>query len=437
MATLNHFLQEKLTPAANKFGNNIVLSAITRGVMASLPLTLGTFLIAIVANFPIKAWTDWLTSIGLSTHLNAVVGATTDMLAIYFAFTVAYNYAKLKGSDELIAGVLSLASFIILIPQQIKGADGNFIAAIEKDYLGSGGIFVAMLTAVCISALYCFLDKKGLVIKLPDSVPEMVSKSLGPVFISMIIFIVVLLVRIGFAYTSFKTIFAFINTMIGNPIMHLGSSTFALLIFFTISNILLWCGIHPASLQGIYMPVAMGAIAGNVAAFQQGKALPYLPFMVLFFNYVGAGGNGNTLGLAINMAVLAKSDRYKSLGRIALVPNIFNVNEPLIFGTPIVFNPYFFVPMALSSMITGVVGILFIKMGAYTAFNPLVQLPWTTPPAATAFITAGLTAALGVLCAIITSVILYYPFFKIADKQAVKEEQEKIKENKKGEKNND
>ena len=154
MSKFNDFLQEKITPAANKFGNNIILSAITRGVMASLPLTLGTFLIAIVANFPVKAWTNWLAAIGLNTHLNAVVGATTDMLALYFAFTIAYNYAKLKGSDELVAGVLSLASFLILMPQQIKGADGNFIAALEKTYLGSSGIFVAMLTAVLIAALY-------------------------------------------------------------------------------------------------------------------------------------------------------------------------------------------------------------------------------------------------------------------------------------------
>ncbi|GMQ62103.1 PTS sugar transporter subunit IIC [Vallitalea maricola] len=425
MAKFNDFLQEKITPAMNKFGNNIVLSAITRGVMASLPLTLGTFLIAIVANFPVKAWTNWLAAIGLDTHLNAVVGATTDMLALFFAFTIAYNYAKLKESDELIAGVLSLASFIIVMPQQINGADGNLIAALEKTYLGSSGIFVAMLTAVLVGALYSFLDKKGLVIKLPDSVPEMVSKSLGPVFIAMIIFVVVLFVRIGFAYTSFNTIFEFINTVVGKPVMHLGSSTIALLIFFTIANILWWCGIHPASLQGVYMPVAMGAIAANVAAFQQGDPLPYTAFMVLFFTYVGVGGNGNTLGLAINMAIFSKSERYKVLGRISLVPNIFNINEPLIFGTPMIFNPFFFVPMALSSIVTGLVGLVFVKIGAYNSFNPLILLPWTTPPAVTAVITAGFLAAVGVICAIFASVLLYFPFFKMADKQALKEEQEK------------
>lgn len=421
---MNTFLEQKVTPFVNKFGNSTVLTALTRGFMSSLPLTLGTFLIAIVANFPIEAWTKWLAETGLSTHLNAVIGATTNLLGVYFAFTIGYFYAKIKGSDEMVAGVLSLASFLILIPQQIIGQDGNPISAFETSYLGSNGIFVAMITAITISALYTFLHKKGLVIKLPDSVPDMVTKSLSPVFIAMIIFVLVLLVRIGFANTSFETIFAFINTIVAMPLMNLGSSPVALLIFFTVANILWWCGIHPASLSGVYMPVVGGAIAGNIAAFQQGEPLPFLIFMVLFFTYVGVGGNGNTLGLAINMALFAKSERYKALGRVGIVPNIFNINEPLVFGIPIIFNPFFFVPMALSSIVTGLVGLLFIKLGAYSSFNPLVQLPWTTPPAITAMVTAGILAAVGVCCAIFASVLLYYPFFKMADKQALMDEKE-------------
>ncbi|MGG7621265.1 PTS sugar transporter subunit IIC [Bacillus coreaensis] len=420
---MNTFLEQKVTPFVNKFGNSTVLTALTRGFMASLPLTLGTFLIAIVANFPVEAWTKWLAETGLSIHLNAVIGATTDLLGIYFAFMIAYYYAKIKGSDEVVSGVLSLASFLILIPQQIEGTDGNLIAAMEKTYLGSGGIFVAMVTAISVAALYTFLHKKGLIIRLPDSVPDMVSKSLSPVFIAMIIFVLALLVRIGFAYTSFETIFAFINTVIAKPLMNLGSSPAALLIFFTVSNILWWCGIHPASLQGVYLPVVGGAIAGNIAAFQQGEPLPYLAFMVLFFTYVGVGGNGNTLGLAINMTLFAKSERFKALGRVGIVPNIFNINEPLIFGIPIIFNPFFFIPMALSSIVTGLVGLLFIKIGAYSSLNPLVQLPWTTPPAITAVVTAGVLAAVGVCCAILATVLLYFPFFRMADKQALKEEQ--------------
>lgn len=430
MYKVNEFLEEKITPYVNKLGNNNVLNAITRGFMASLPLTLGTFLIAIVANLPIKAWTNWLAETGLSVHLNSVIGATTDMLAIYFAFTIAYNYAKIKNSDGVIAGMLSLASFIILMPQQIQVGDGNLLSALDKSYLGSEGIFVAMVTAILISALYSLLDRKGFGVKLPDTVPEMVSKSLAPTFIAMIIFVVVFFVRIGFAYTSFETVFKFINTIIGQPVMYLGSSIPALIIFFTISNILWWCGIHPASLSGVYTPVAMGVIGANVAAFQQGQPLPYTAFMVLFFTYVGVGGNGNTLGLAINMVLFGKSDRYKTLGKLALVPNIFNINEPLIFGTPIILNPFFFIPMAVSSIVTAGIGLIFINiLGAYKSFNPLVQLPWTTPPVITAVASTGLIAAIGVCCAILASVLLYYPFFKMADKKALKEEQESKEDN--------
>ncbi len=432
MIKFENFSQEKIGMYISKFANNIILNSITRGVMASLPLTLGTFLIAIIVNFPIQSWLNWLSITGIDIHLNAVIGATTNMLALYFSFTIAYNYAKLKGADELVAGILSLASFIILIPQQINLKDGTILLAIEKDYLGSNGIFVSMLIAIIVGYLFTLLNKKGLIIKLPESVPEMVTRSLSPVFIAMIIFIVALFLRLIFAYTSFNNIFNFVNEIIGIPIMNLGSSIPAILIFFVIANLLWWCGIHPASLQGIYMPVAMSVIASNISAFQQGQALPYIGFMVLFFTYVGVGGNGNTLGLVINMVLFAKSERYKSLGRVTLIPNIFNINEPVIFGTPIIFNPYFFIPMVLSPVVTGLVGLLFVSLGAYNSFNPLIQMPWTTPPIIIAFVTSGLFAVLGVCCAIISSVILYFPFFKMADKQALLEEKQlNLVENKK------
>lgn len=423
MSNFSNVIQQKLVPFMGKVSSNKVIMSLTAGMMAIMPLTLGTFLIAIASNFPIAAWTNWLAATGLSTHMSAVIGATTELTGLYIVFSVAYNYAKLKESDGMTAGILSLASFIILMPQKVKFPDGTAVDALAKTYLGSGGIFVSMIVAILVTSLYCYLDKKGLVLKLPDSVPEMVSKSLGPTFIAMIIFVVVFLVRVGLDYTSYKTIFDFISTLIGKPIMSFGTSPWSLIGVFTLTSIF-WCfGIHPASIMSVYVPVVTAAAIGNITAYQSGAELPYLAFGAMFL-FLAIGGTGSTLGLAIDMVLFSKSERFKALGKLAIVPGLFNISEPLVFGTPIIFNPIFFIPMALSNIVTGSICLLFVKLGAFKSFNPAVGLPWTMPAPIQALLQTGIMAALGVCCAILAVTVLYFPFFKLADKQALKEEQQ-------------
>jgi PTS system cellobiose-specific IIC component len=422
MSNFQATIEQKVVPVMSKISSNHVIMSITAGMMATMPLTLGTSIVAIIANFPITAWTNWLATTGINVHTSAVIGGTTELLGLFLAFIIAYNYGKLKGSNPMTAGVLSLGSFLILMPQKYKLPDGKMINVLQKTYLGSSGIFVAMFTAILVAALYSYLDKKGFVIKLPESVPEMVSKSLGPTFIAMIMFMVILFVRIGFGYTSYGNIFDFINSTIAKPIMYIGTSTVALIVIYSLGN-LFWCfGIHPSSLLSVLTPVFMTAITTNIADFQGGKSLTYLAFMIVYF-FVMLGGTGSTLGLAIDMVLFSKSERYKSLGKLAIIPNIFNINEPLIFGTPIIFNPIFMLPMTLAPVILGSIGLFLVKLGVYNTFNPTIKMPWTMPAPITHLLNTGVLASLGVCFAIVISALLYYPFFKYADKQALKEEQ--------------
>ncbi|WP_160689670.1 PTS transporter subunit EIIC [Clostridium sp. C2-6-12] len=421
MSNFSQVVEQKITPFVGKISSNKGITAITRGMMSIMPLTLGTCLIAIVGNLPIPAWTNWLASVGITPHLSAVIGGTTELYAIFIAFSVAYQYAKLEKADEITVGILSLASFFILMPQKIKVADDKFLDALTKNYLGSNGIFVAMIVAISVSLLYCYLNKKGIIIKLPDSIPEMVTKSLEPTFIAMIIFGIVFLVRVGFGSTSFGNIFEFITNVIGKPIMYFGATPFASIAVYVIFN-LFWCfGIHPNTLGSVYMPVVMTAVMANIGAYQAGQPLPYLAFGVLA-QYLMLGGTGCTLGLAIDMLLFSKSERFKSLGKLAIIPSIFNINEPLIFGAPIIFNPIFIPPMMLSVVVSGSIGVLFVKLGAYNSFNPVAQFPFTMPHPIGALLTSGIMALVGVCCAIIATAVVFYPFFKYADNQALKEE---------------
>lgn len=420
---MKKFLEEKVMPAMGKISSNKVIKSITAGMMSTMPLSLGTSIIAIIANFPVEAWTNFLASTGIQAHMSAAISGTTEIIGVYIAFIVAYNYAKELESDSMTAGVLSLAAYFILMPHSFTTAEGSLVTAFQKTYLGSSGVFVALLCGILISKLYSVLKKRGMYLRLPDSVPEMVSKSLSPTFIAMTIFIIIVAIRIAFGFTSYGNAFDFINQIIGKPIMALGTSAWSLIIIYGLSN-LLWCfGIHPSAPTSVLVPVFLTAFTANIQSFQSGEVLPYLTF-VIAYKYVMLGGTGNTIGLAIDMALFSKSERYKTLGKLSIIPNIFNINEPLIFGTPIIYNPIFILPMTLSAIISGIMAVLFVNFGFYNGYNPTVRMPWTMPAPIIHLFESGVMPFVCVLVTILVMCLLYLPFFKYADSLALKEEEE-------------
>lgn len=422
----NNVLSEKINKIMMKLSEITALKAMTQGLMATMPLTLGTFLIAIIAALPIQSWQNWLVQSGTIYDLQAVAGGTTEILAIFLVPCIAYKYATLKGKDGISAIVMALGFYLVLVPQQIKVSSDNIINAFQKDYLGSLGVFVGIVVALVVSKLYCWLTDKGLVLKLPESIPTYVSQSFSTVFISIIIFSLAFVVRVGFSFTSYGNIFKFFQAFITAPFMGVGNSTFVIIGLACLAN-LVWCfGIHPSTLVTIQMPIYATSIAGNIAAFQKGEALPYLAFAVLTFGFLTIGGQGGTLGLSINMLLFSKSERYKALSKISIIPSLFNINEPLIFGAPIIMNPIYLIPMVLSSLVSGIIGVGAIKLGVFNAMNPLITLPNVIPTPISIFASSGIIAALSVVVAIIALTVLYYPFFKYADKMALEEEKQEM-----------
>lgn len=138
--------------------------------------------------------------------------------------------------------------------------------------------------------------------------------------------------------------------------------------------------------------------------------------------FSGLGGNGNTLGLCLSMFT-AKSKRYKQMLKLSLIPNIFNINEPLIFGMPLMLNPIFFFPMVFSNVVMGLVGFFATQIFTFS-YNPaLAMLPWTTPFFIKNLLAGGIALLVVSLLLLLVNTLMYYPFFRIADKLAVKEEQ--------------
>ena len=419
MNKLQEWMERAVAPVAETLNRNKTIQAMSSGLLGTMPVTLGVSAICILAFLPIPGWAGFLERTGITSTAYEVMQATISMLAIYLVLAISYNYAKRDGKDGIVAAVISLGCYLAMIPQYIAG-DGYFFVAMESRYLGSDGIFVGMLIAIVVSKLYVKLaDNEKLLLKMPDTVPPMVTQSLRPVFVSMILFTGIAAVKYVLSLTPYGDLFTMVNKLIATPVMNLGATPWSLIIVYTFASFVWFFGIHPGPVLGIYTPVITSAMAANISAFSSGEQLPYYTFMLLYL-CVYFSGTGNTIGLTISM-LKAKSERYKALCPICLIPNIFNINEPVVFGAPIMLNPIFFIPMILSTLIPGMVGLLGINLLSIN-YNPSIEMPWVTPAPVTAFFQGGGKYFLLISLLVALSVVIWYPFFRIADKRALEEE---------------
>ncbi|MBA1394402.1 PTS sugar transporter subunit IIC, partial [Lactobacillus sp. XV13L] len=195
---------------------------------------------------------------------------------------IAYNYAKKSKANGVVAGLFSLSSFFVLAPQSISSGK-KVVTAFQMDYMGSKGIIVAIILSILIAIFYVRLSKvKKLVIKLPDSVPSMVSTSIEPLIIGIIIFTAVFIVGAIFSYTPYGNVFDFVNKIITAPLVHVGGSPWTIILIITLSNLLFFFGIHPAAIQSVIMPIIISMMVSSAPIFQNGKQIPYLKDLVAF-----------------------------------------------------------------------------------------------------------------------------------------------------------
>ena len=413
-------IEKVMGPFANVVSTNKFIRALTAGFMASMPITLGTAAIAVLGNLPITPWQNFLISTGLYQVAQDFISLTLSLLAIYVVVTISYNYTKIEGKNAIVGAVMSAATFIALMPIKTSEIDGVMTTSLLTANMGSNGIFVAMIIGLFIPWVFCRLMDKNLTLKLPDSVPPMVMESLAPTFVAMILFFSVFMVKWGLSLTSYGDIFSFVTEVISKPVMYFGASPWSLIFMWCFMNLCWFFGIHPNPILSCYIPVLMAAGTANTEAFLAGQPLPYLTFSVIAIA-IHIGGNGNTLGLCI-ATLFAKSEKYKLMRKLIIPANIFNINEPIIFGFPTMLNPLYFIPMVFTSLVSGVVAILLVNILPVT-LNPTISLPWVTPGFVSSVMSGGLNLLLIWGVSITIHFLMYLPFFKIDDMNAYREEQ--------------
>lgn len=421
---IQNIMDKTIAPVASKVADSKMLDALMGGMMCTLPMTLGVSVIAILINFPIPGFSDWVVSSGLMATGNSILTVTMNMMGIYISFFIGLRWGKVCGLSGYTGGIVSGAVFLAFMPQQ-SFEDIPMASFINTSYMGSNGIFVAILLGLIVPKVTAILMSK-LEIKLPDMVPPMVADSLSPMFAAIVLFTAVWFAKWGLSFTPWGNLFDMINTLIGTPVTMVGASPLAYIIVCSLQSIFWFFGVHPNVMLNFYAPVIMACSAANTEAIIAGEALPYGAWAVVALG-TAIGGQANALGISISL-LFTKSERFKAIRGIALVPSLFNISEPLMFGLPVVLNPTYFIPFVLNIPICAIVVQALYALGLGAAFNPTIQLPWVLPQPVIAFMQGGIGCLVISVAVLAVSVLMYTPFTLMADRQALREEQAALEE---------
>ncbi|GGB56408.1 PTS cellobiose transporter subunit IIC [Virgibacillus dakarensis] len=364
--------------------------------------------------------------------------ATMGLLALYFGLVVGYEYTKIYAEEEelnlnpLNGALLSMFAFFMTIPQLVfKDGRMSLVEQMDDDTtiihgwevvadglsrLGATGIFTAIIMGIVAVQLYRLCVKRNWIIKMPEAVPDGVSRAFTALIPAFLVAIVVLLIN-GILIALGTDIFKLVVIPFGF-VVHLTDSWLGLMVIFFIIHALWIVGIHGANIvSGFLLPIVLANLQSNI----DGANIPYAGEFQNAF--VVMGGSGATLGLCIFIAFLARSKQLKVLGKAALAPGIFNINEPLIFGLPIVYNPFLAIPFFLAPMVSA--SIAYWAISLHIVQPIIAMMPWPTPIGAGAFIGTGgdfMAIIVALICGI-AAFLVWLPFIKMYDKKLVEQEE--------------
>lgn len=422
------FLDEKVSGPMAKLAEQRHLKALRDGIVSTLPLVIVGSIFLIIAMFPFPEssfFYDWLNQTDVNGIENKVkllypYRVTMYIMTLYAAWGLGYSLSKSYGLRETLGANIAVVSFLLtFIPVSL--AEGGF--AIPTAYLGGGAMFVMIIVSIITVEMYRFLmnifpyeDKN------PDSIGGEFKSSLKNILpviipISIIAFITF---GIGFEWHTF------INVLV-EPLVYAADTLPSVLLLVFLITFLWFFGIHGVSVIGsIARPLWITLREANLEAYELGQQLPHIATEEFFQWFIWIGGAGATLALVILLAFFAKSKYGKQLGRASLPSGIFNINEPIIFGAPIVLNPILMIPFILAPMVLATTAWIAVSSGLVT--TAFILVPWTLPAPIGAYLSTGGDPMAIVLSfiLIVEAMIIYYPFFKLYDKQLLREENGEI-----------
>ncbi len=406
MTRLTALLNRHVVPVLTALSEHTYMSAIRAGMVSVVPLTIIGGLFMVVSYLPVPGW-DALVAPWLPL-LQVPVTATFGLLGLIVCFAIAYDLGTRLGQEALVSATMAAVVFMLI---QIEPADLTFRTA----GLGSQGLFTAIIVSLVVVRTQKFFTDHGIVITMPDTVPSVVYQS----FLSLVPLLVLVV------------LFWLVRFVAGVDVNHVVQMAFAPLVFAlnTLPGILMYAflvsllwsvGIHgDNALDAIVAPIFLQYLAENVAAMQAGQPLPYVTANGFFTTFVNVGGTGATLALAL-ILWRSRDPAMRKVGRVSLPTQVFQINEPIFFGLPIVLNPIFMVPYVVNALLLTTGSYLLMSWGVIQ--RPFINVPWTTPPVIGHYLVTGgdWRAAVWGVVSLAVAMVVYYPFAKAAERERLK-----------------
>ena len=419
-------MEEPIMVIGEKLNNNTILKILRDAFMLAFPLTIFGSITLVIANLP---FLDKLLGAErlaiLQNMLNPASAVTMSIATVFIVLGIGYYFSKDQKVDALFGAAVALAAFLVLTPLEVVTENGEVVSNIFSiDRLGAKSMFVGMFAAFFSAALYCKFVKKNFVIKMPASVPPAVSKSFAALIPAILTLTIFLMVRIVFTFTPWGNIHDFVFQIVQAPLTSLGKGIIPTIIAIFAIQLLWFFGLHEQIIvNSVLDPIWNTLSLENIDAYRAGEMLPNIvtkQFMESFT--VSLGGTDMTLVVLIIILTMMKSKQLRGVGKLAAPAGIFNVNEPCIFGLPIVLNPTIAIPWILAPMVSTLVAYLAMATGIIPLTTG-VSVPWTVPVFISGILaTNSIRGGLLQLVQMAIVGVIWFPFLKTWDKSILKDE---------------
>ncbi|MDO4329148.1 MAG: PTS sugar transporter subunit IIC [Lachnospiraceae bacterium] len=426
---MKDFLNDKVIPKLMEFINTKAIQALKDGLLYSMPMMMVGSVCLLLANFPYAPVAQALADMGIAAVLNQAFESTFNIMALIAAIGIAFTYVKNEGYNGMPAGVISLCAWLIMQPSSLATADGGSAGVIMKTWTGGQGMIGALLIGLIVGWIYSIFMKKDITIKMPAGVPEGVANAFVALIPGAVIVAGASVLYAVFNLALGTTPLEWIYGTIQIPLQGLTDSFGGVIGMGFMIPFLWFFGVHGSTIVGGIMgPVLSANSAANQAILDAGLELNlanggHIVTQQFLDQFMTVTGAGMTIGLVMYMAFFAKSKQLREIGKLGVAPAFFNINEPVLFGTPVVLNPLMAAPFMLMPVISGLIQYFAI----YTGLCPMyagVIVPWTCPPIISGFLIGGWRTALLQTAILALSFFVYAPFIRVIDKTYAQQEKE-------------
>ncbi|HAK1620428.1 TPA: PTS sugar transporter subunit IIC [Listeria monocytogenes] len=451
MNGLTAFLEKYFVPVAAKIGSQKHLVALRDAFISTMPITMAgsiaVLLNAFFRDFPTDwGWTGFVEAMQPLIDINGYVyNGTLAIVSIIFAFSLGYNLSKAYEVDRLAGGLVSLAAFVMnltvtvsldAVKAAIAASNANFdVATLPKEFAGiygffslsqvnGTGLFTAMIFGFISTIIYAKLMRRNIIIKMPDSVPPAVSKAFAAIIPALVALYVVGIIDWAFFKITNMDVITWISKTIQEPLLSLSQGYGAVLLVTFLVQLLWFFGIHGPNVLAPVLESLWGtAQLQNISAAQDGAKLPFEWVRGSFDAYVWMGGSGGTLVLIIALLMFSKRADARTVAKLSLAPGIFNINEPIMFGLPIVLNTIYLIPFLIAPMVMVTIAYFATTLGIVGPVK--IAVVWVMPPLLNSFLATGgdWMAPVISLINMVVAFLIWVPFVITANRVGVPEEE--------------